>query len=327
MTGRRPESPTDATSTREAGPPTAQAAGHMAFIGVSTGSSSIMQIFPRWAEILRLPTSTLVGSDIPLDAPPECYRQEVLAIRADPEHLGALVTTHKMALHDAAADLFDELDAFASACGEISSISKRGTRLFGHAKDPVTVSLALDDFMPSDAFDGKRDAIVLGAGGAGLALTWSLVDREDRPRRIVVTDPDPQRLRHLEAVHRRRGTPPDLLRLAEAEEETTSGLLADAPEGSLVVNASGMGKDRPGSPVPKAALFPRHAWVWEFNYRGSLEFLEQARAQQRERHLVIEDGWRYFIHGWSQVIGEVFDIEMTPQIVQLLSEAAEAART
>src|SRR5699024_10271810 len=77
----------------------------------------------------------------------------------------------------------------------------------------------------------------------------------------------------------------------------------------------------------KEALFPRYSWVWEFNYRGSLEFLERARAQQHERELVIEDGWRYFIHGWSQVIGEVFDIAMTPQTVARLSEAADPART
>src|SRR5690625_6648171 len=100
-----------------------------------------------------------------------------------------------MALHDAAADLFDELDAFAGACGEISSISKRGARLFGHAKDPVTVSLALDDFMPSDVFGGERDAGVRGAGGAGLALTWSLVERGGRPRRVGGTEPDPARRR------------------------------------------------------------------------------------------------------------------------------------
>lgn len=298
----------------------------MAFIGVSTGSSSIMRIFPQWAQILSLPISTLEGRDIPLDAPPERHRQEVLAIREDPGHLGALVTTHKMAVYDAAADLFDELDDFARACGEISSISRRGTRLCGHAKDPLTAALALADFLPADAFDGAREAILLGAGGAGLALSWCLAEREDRPRRIVVTDTDPGRLEHLRQVHERRGTPPGLLTLAAADAATTTQLLEEAPEGSLVVNASGLGKDRPGSPVPDGARFPRGAWIWEFNYRGTLKFLAQARSQQEERGLTVEDGWRYFIHGWSQVIGEVFDIEMTPQIVERLSRAAEQAR-
>lgn len=299
----------------------------MSFIGVTTGSSSIMRVFPQWATILQLPTSTLEGCDIPLDAPPERYRREVLAIREDPEHRGALVTTHKMALYEAAADLFDELDDFARACGEISSISRRGDRLHGHAKDPVTAGLALDEFLPRDAFDGRREAIVLGAGGAGLALTWLLAEREDRPRRIIVTDTDPRRLQHLVEVHERRGTPPGLLTTILTDEDATRSLLAEAPAGSLVVNASGLGKDRPGSPVPDGTLFPRDAVVWEFNYRGTLEFLHQARAQATERNLQVEDGWRYFIHGWSQVIAEVFDLELTPAVVDELGRAAQDVRS
>ncbi len=31
-----------------------------------------------------------------------------------------------------------------------------------------------------------------------------------------------------------------------------------------------------------------------------------ARARQRERNLRIEDGWLYFIHGWTRVTAEVF---------------------
>jgi hypothetical protein len=40
--------------------------------------------------------------------------------------------------------------------------------------------------------------------------------------------------------------------------------------------------------------------------------------------LTIEDGWRYFVHGWSEVIAEVFDIDLTPQVRERLSD--EAAR-
>lgn len=300
---------------------------YMSFIGVTTGSSSIMRVFPRWAEILGLPTSTLVGCDIPLGAPVERYRREVLAIREDPEHRGALVTTHKMALYEATHDLFDELDDFARACGEISSISARGGRLHGHAKDPVTANLALAEFLPERHFEGRRDAIVLGAGGAGLALTWLLAARPDLPRRIVVTDTDPRRLEHLETVHARRGTPADLLTLVPADDAATAALLAGAPEGSLVVNASGLGKDRPGSPVPEGAHFPRGAYVWEFNYRGTLEFLQQAQKQKAERELHVEDGWRYFLHGWSQVIAEVFSLELTEELMEELAAAAEAVRS
>ncbi|MCR8670064.1 saccharopine dehydrogenase NADP-binding domain-containing protein [Agrococcus sp. HG114] len=298
----------------------------MGFIGVSTGASSIMRIFPVWAEILELPTRRLEGHDLPLDATDAQYRALVEAIRDDPDHRGALVTTHKMALYAAASDLFDELDEFARACGEVSSIAKRGERLLGHAKDPLTAGLALDEIVGSQAFGGVRDAVVLGAGGAGLALTWRLAEREDAPRRIVVTDTSRARLDHLAEVHARRGTPLELLHLVEASPEATRAVLADAPAGSLVVNASGLGKDRPGSPLPDGTPFPERAVAWEFNYRGSLEFLRQAEAQAAERGLEVVDGWRYFIHGWTQVIAEVFGLEMTPALVERLADAATPFR-
>ena len=51
--------------------------------------------------------------------------------------------------------------------------------------------------------------------------------------------------------------------------------------------------------------------MWELNYRGTLEFMHQAEAQRERRGLLIEDGWTYFIHGWTQVIAEVFHIDIT----------------
>jgi shikimate 5-dehydrogenase len=95
---------------------------------------------------------------------------------------------------------------------------------------------------------------------------------------------------------------------------------------SLVVNATGMGKDRPGSPLDPAARFPPRSAVWELNYRGELEFLRQARAQQRELGLRVEDGWRYFVVGWAAVIEEVFERPIAPAEIDRLSELAESAR-
>ena len=93
--------------------------------------------------------------------------------------------------------------------------------------------------------------------------------------------------------------------------EWNDEIVESLPEGSIVINATGMGKDRPGSPLTDGCKFPRHGIVWEFNYRGSLEFMHQAEAQQAERDLQIENGWTYFIHGWTQVIAEVFHIDIT----------------
>src|SRR5690606_19977677 len=145
-------------------------------------------------------------------------------------------------------DLFDELDDFARACGEISSIAKRDGSLLGHAKDPLTARLALEEFFPADGFGSARDAVVLGAGGAGTALTWCLAERDDRPRRIVVTDTGGGPLAPRGEVPGQRGGPAALLLLRRAGPAAPGRARAGAPAGSLVVNASGLGKDRPGSP-------------------------------------------------------------------------------
>jgi shikimate dehydrogenase len=84
-----------------------------------------------------------------------------------------------------------------------------------------------------------------------------------------------------------------------------------------------MGKDRPGTPVAPDARFPEDAAVWELNYRGELEFLRQARAQPG---LLVEDGWRYFIYGWTAVMEEVFQRPIGEGDVDRLGEIAEFAR-
>lgn len=304
--------------------------GHLGFVGVSTAASSIMKIFPVWAELLNLPVRKIIGHDLALDTPPERYRELVIAIRDDPQHWGALITTHKMNLFRACADLFDDVDEFGSAAAEISSISKRplppsqSNQLLGHAKDHLTVGMALGEFVPADYFIEHRVPVLcLGSGGAGTALSWHLAHREHPPTQVIVTGDRRANLDALERLHREAGTPEGLVRTVLVDGAAATGeLLAALPERSLVVNATGLGKDRPGSPLPDSALFPTRSTVWEFNYRGSLEFLAQARAQEAERGLTVVDGWRYFIHGWSQVIAEVFDVAIGEDRLEMLSKVA-----
>ncbi|MGL3150271.1 shikimate dehydrogenase family protein [Microbacterium sp. A82] len=307
---------------------TPPASDYMGFVGVTTGSSSIMKVFPLWADILGLPTRTLIGHDLPMDAAPEQYRALVEQIRDDPHHRGALVTTHKMNVFAAASELFDELDPFAISCSEISSIAKRGDKLSGRAKDPITVDLALNDFLPANYFTTTgAEVIILGAGGSGTALSWALAEREDAPQKVTVTARSDDKLDHLREVHRQHGTRDGLIEYVRTDSvEDAAALVAAAPRGSLIVNATGLGKDRPGSPLPDDVVFPEGAYVWEFNYRGTLEFLHQARGQEQSQNLHVVDGWRYFIHGWSQVVADVFELELTADIVEQLAEAAEGVR-
>jgi shikimate 5-dehydrogenase len=102
--------------------------------------------------------------------------------------------------------------------------------------------------------------------------------------------------------------------------------VAGLPDGSLVINATGLGKDAPGSPLSDAAVFPRKGIVWDLNYRGDLIFLDQARRQAADRELQVEDGWTYFLYGWTQVIAEVFDIAIPASGPRFDEISAIAAR-
>jgi shikimate dehydrogenase len=297
----------------------------MFFIGVSTTGSSIFELFPRWARILAI-DATLEGYDIPLGAPPEAFGEAVGRIAGDASVAGALVTTHKVDVYQHAGALFDELDGNARLCREVSCISKREGALVGHAKDPITAGRALREFLPPKHWTSGARCLCLGAGGAGAAIAVHLAGAEAPPERLVVTDIDPGRLHTLRDVLAEVGPRTDVrLELVSATEESDE-LLGQLPPGSLVVNATGLGKDAPGSPISDAAVFPERAAVWELNYRGELRFLEQARRQQSERRLEIHDGWRYFLHGWTEVIAEVFRLELTPELYDRLAEAAEPQR-
>jgi shikimate 5-dehydrogenase len=93
-----------------------------------------------------------------------------------------------------------------------------------------------------------------------------------------------------------------------------------------VINATGMGKDTPGSPITDAAEFPEGGLVWELNYRGDLQFLQQALQQRERRRLQVHDGWRYFIHGWATVIEEVFHLSLREDQVARLATLSESER-
>lgn len=295
------------------------------FIGVTTAQSSIMQLFPVWAELLGI-DARIVGVDLPIAGDPGVYRGAVEGLRDDPA-IGALVTTHKVSVHRHAADLFGELDRWARLCGEISCISRRDGRLLGRATDPVSSGLALSEILSHTYWSEHPDAemLCMGAGGSGTAVVAHLLTQPAKPRRIVMTNRRPERLEEVRAIHRQLGGDDVVEYHAVAGEADTDAIVASMAPGSLVVNATGAGKDRPGSPMSDDAILPSGAIAWDFNYRGELRFLHQARRQLPPDH--VHDGWRYFIHGWTQVIAEVFGLEMTAERLASLDAAAEGIRS
>ncbi|MCD8332892.1 MAG: shikimate dehydrogenase [Clostridiales bacterium] len=297
------------------------------FIGVTTGKSSIMKVFPKWAKALNL-DAQMKGFDFDPHSHAEDYSEVVSFLKNDPKSLGALVTTHKLDLYNAAKDLFDYLDPYAVKLGEISSISKKDGKLCGHAKDPISSGLALENFVPDNYWkDYDGDVLLLGAGGSSLAMSLYLTAAkhgDNIPSHIIIANRSLPRLESakkllhdLEAV-----TKIDyILNPTPADNDRT---LAQLKPHSLIVNATGLGKDAPGSPLTDACEFPSDSLVWEINYRGDLIFKEQAEKQAEAKNLHIENGWIYFIHGWTQVMTEVFHMEIGKDLIEKLSEIAKS---
>ena len=302
----------------------------MYFIGVTTGKSSINKVFPLWMDVLGRPEVVLRGIDHPMHDDPETYRGSVAQIKYDPHSLGALVTTHKIDLYNAARDMFDYFDPYATITGELSSISKRDGRLEGHAKDPITAGLSLEAIV-GDGYFGRTggDILCLGAGGSAVATLLHLInkpDAADRPARFVVVNRSQGRLDHMRQMVDGVGTDIAVEYVCNDDAAANDRLMAALPDHSIVINATGMGKDSPGSPLTDAGVFPRHGIAWEFNYRGELDFLHQAERQRSSRDVFVEDGWVYFLHGWSQVVAQVLHVDLTPELFAELNRAAASVR-
>lgn len=300
------------------------------FIGVTTGKSSIMRVFPLWARELGRPEVVIEGVDLRLHDEPEAYRRAVAQIKVDPLSLGALVTTHKIDLLDAARDMFDYLDPYAQICGEVSSISKRDGALEGHAKDPISSGLSLDAVLGDDYFARTGGHVLcFGAGGSAVAIALHLANKgnpDDRPQRFVVVNRSTPRLESLREMVQGLDTDITFEYIHNQDPGRNDQLMGDLPEGSIIINATGMGKDRPGSPVTDAGLFPINGVAWELNYRGELDFMHQALAQQETRQVTVEDGWLYFIHGWTQVIAQVLHVAIDDVLLERLAEVAQQVR-
>jgi len=213
----------------------------------------------------------------------EQYREALTQIKYDPLSMGALITMHKVDLFNAAEDLFDALDPYARLCREVDCISKRDGHLVAHSMDPLGSRRALQAVL-GPHYWGKSGGhvICLVAGGAGTAITVNLLTQanlQDRPQRLVVVNDHQCGLDMLRSIVAQFDSTVEVEYVLNAYPHRNDALLAMLPEGLLVIYATGMGKDRPGSPFTDEGLFPLHSVAWGLNYRGELDFLRQARAQ------------------------------------------------
>jgi len=300
------------------------------FIGITTTKSSIMKLFGLWMEELGFGEIKIYPCDLKIHDYPQNYRQAVARIKYDEGCYGALVTTHKMDLYAAAKEMFGYFDPYAVLLDEISCISKNRGRLEGHAKDPLTSGASYDSFITRGYYKNTgAHVLIFGAGGSSIATILHLInkkDKSDRPEKIIVINRSQPRLTHLEEVLKKVKTSIRIETICSSDPIFNDNVMESLPENSIVINATGMGKDIPGSPLTNNGLFPKNGWAWEFNYRGELDFMHQAEKQQKSRGVKIEDGWIYFINGWAQVIFQALHIEMTPEIFGKLEKIANSIR-
>jgi len=290
------------------------------FAGVTTGQSFIHLAFPLWMDDLGRDVR-LAGRDLPLGASRATYRGFVRDLAGDPSAVGAVITAHKVGIFAAARDLFSSLDELASECREINAIRRDGGGLAGFARDPLSVGWQAARIWP-----GGDHAVCLGAGGTAIALGRHLLSRTAPPARMVFTDRSVSAGRRLRSVLGHRAAARRVELVIKVGEGPWDEVVAAAPAGALIVNATGLGKDRPGAPVSAGVGYPARSVVWDLNYRGDLIMLGQARDQASSGGLRVHDGWGLFCDGWAAALGPVLGTPGGPAAGQRFAEVAASLR-
>ncbi|MEV1332616.1 hypothetical protein AB0J20_23925 [Micromonospora costi] len=302
------------------------------FVGIDTGGSGVHAVFDRWAAVLAQPW-TLRGVDLPPDTPAATYRRLVRVMRDNPAVHGAVVTAHKLRLYRACAADLDRTDPLVGVTHEVNALATADGCVSGYARDPVALSHVLPALLPRlPAGDSAGPTVLcLGAGGAATALLLTLhldvtggdAARPDPPARVTFTDTRPEALAELREVAGRAGIDASRLSYVTVGSPSDSdALLADLAAPALVVNATGLGKDTPGSPLTGTAPFGADTVAWDLNYRGDLTFLRQ--AADAGAHAV--DGWDYFVAGWAAALTAVAGVPLTGDLLNRLADAAAAHR-
>lgn len=168
-------------------------------------------------------------------------------------------------------------------------------------------------------------AVILGAGGAGLAFAYRCaMDPSMGIEQVHLVESDPSRRAvvadlidgFLDTAQRERRVSFSLtMHASEEAARTLAGL-----DRYVLVNATGVGKDLPGDPLDSAASLASCEAFWEFNYRGDLALMDRVRRELPDTK--VADGWDYFACGWSVVMSRVAGIPWSPATREAFSAAA-----
>jgi shikimate 5-dehydrogenase len=284
------------------------------FLGVSTAHSQINKLFDRWARCLgsqlRLELHDMKPGSDAIE-----YVDFVDNMRSrHPYVLGALITSHKAAVFDFAKHSFDQVTDLSLRLGEIGMVYWRNGHMVGDANDALsTRQVALRILTNSHSWEcGSHRAVILGGGGAGVALANTLVSEARlQCNEIIISEVNHDR---VEAIRKLISRWESNIPITVCEvSDNSDDIVQRAGPGCLVANATGLGKDRPGSPITESVQLPTGCIVWEFNYRFIPQpmpnFLEIANRQAFPRDLVVEDGTDYFIWGWLGVMANALQLD------------------
>lgn len=298
------------------------------FVGFSTDGSLVHRVFDRWAEVLGRPWR-LRGVDLPPSSSPATYRHLVDAMRHNPSVLGAVVTGHKLRLYQACAPQLTYRDPAAELTHELNTLAT-GDGLSAYARDALSLTHVLPGLLrrtaalPTGAGPaGEPHVLCLGAGGAATALLLALHldDNPVMPASLTFADTDTNALSALRAVATRVHADEDRLSFTPvAGPGDCDALVTACHRPTLIVNATGLGKDVPGSPVTGHAALGPDTLAWDLNYRGDLSFLHQAAA----REAVTVNGWDYFVAGWAGALTAIAGVPLTADLLARFHDTAAA---
>jgi shikimate dehydrogenase len=221
------------------------------------------------SEALQKAAFEAVGIDAtyePIDTPTVDLPDAVEALRGD-EYLGANIgVPHK----DRVLPMLDRLTEEAQATGAVDTITRDGNQLVGHNTDVIAFRPALEELVGNQKM--PRNAVVVGAGGGGRAVIYSLIQAGFQ--NIALFNRHLHRGERLVKHFSRMASHMDL----KARPWHESVIEAELAKTDILINASSMGRDPEETPIP-GALLPPDILVMDLHYvPEETRLLREAKA-------------------------------------------------
>ena len=164
---------------------------------------------------------------------------------------------------------------------------------------------------------------MIGGGGAGLAAAWNLaVDNLGKASELIVIESGIVRYEQIIRITSGWETLNNVTVIHSTLDAYIPNLKSDSSIG-LIINASGLGKDRPCPQFDLSGITSKHFGYWDFNYRGNLELLQSFRDVEKVNDIRIYDGRKYFYCGWSYVMSHVAGVPWNEDMVMTFTRIAE----